>query len=441
MPLKNGELSGPEIRKLIRGHNKLAQIKVPTGLDRDGLIKFLKSKKYTVDHEKKMLVDNISGGSSRGRRITLAKAKKITKPQPKSDAQKAATKAKKDEKAKVMKSKEDAIKAEGVKQGAALQRVVSKRGKAKAKPAPAPAPAPAQTSDEARREAGRARRRANQKKGDDILKELKIPTLAEYRAEIKKIAGPGNIGEMTPKIRKEVAAYVNSVIKMLSKAGEEMGGSVRDTRQHLQNDVGNVERHFGFLGEKLLKEREEQTGGSEVKLDEKFLKGLKSGTVEELKEDFEEYFEERKGDARTLEKLEKKTDAASKEKVKNIQMSMNILNLQMKAIQKEIKSRSGGSAPKPNQDEVKDLWNKVLIPELRTTYENDDKEKMKKAFNKAVGILAKHESKKGGISDSAARKRIKSLGNSSGKLIKIFARRAKINKVEYEGVDISELFN
>ena len=34
-----GELSAAEIRTLIRGHNKLAQIKVPTGLDRDGLIK------------------------------------------------------------------------------------------------------------------------------------------------------------------------------------------------------------------------------------------------------------------------------------------------------------------------------------------------------------------------------------------------------------------
>ena len=41
MPLKNGELSGPEIRVLIRGHNKLAQIKVPAGLDRDGLIKLI----------------------------------------------------------------------------------------------------------------------------------------------------------------------------------------------------------------------------------------------------------------------------------------------------------------------------------------------------------------------------------------------------------------
>ena len=139
MPLKNGELSGPEIRKLIRGHNKLAQIKVPTGLDRDGLIKFLKSKKYTVDHKRQRLIDTTTG-NSRGRDISLATAKSITKPQPKSDAQKATTKAKKDEKAKVMKSKEDAIKAEGVKQGAALQRVVSKR--ASAKPAPKPAPKP-----------------------------------------------------------------------------------------------------------------------------------------------------------------------------------------------------------------------------------------------------------------------------------------------------------
>ena len=133
MPLKNGELSGPEIRVLIRGHNKMSQIKVPAGLDRDGLIKFLKSKKYTVDHKKKRLVDTTTG-NSRGRITTLSIAKTITKPKPKTDEQKAATKAKKDMKEKATKDKEDAIKAEGVKQGAALQRVVSKRVKAKAKP-------------------------------------------------------------------------------------------------------------------------------------------------------------------------------------------------------------------------------------------------------------------------------------------------------------------
>lgn len=131
MPLKNGELSGPEIRVLIRGHNKMSQIKVPPGLDRDGLIKFLKSKKYTVDHKKQRLVDTTTG-NSRGRITTLSTAKTITKPKPKTDEQKAATKAKKDMKAKATKDKEDAIKAEGVKQGAALQKVVSKRVKAKA---------------------------------------------------------------------------------------------------------------------------------------------------------------------------------------------------------------------------------------------------------------------------------------------------------------------
>lgn len=294
MPLKNGELSGPEIRVLIRGHNKLAQIKVPTGLDRDGLIKFLKSKKYTVDHKKKRLVDDISGGSSRGRKVTLATAKAITKPKPKTDEQKAATKAKKDMKTKATKDKEDAIKAEGVKQGAALQKVVSKRVKAKAKPkedevrpkekvgkvkfdpkkvkvvgvkektkpAPAPAPAPAQTSDESKREAGRARLRANQKIEEEIFKELKIPTLKEYRAEIKKISGGGNINEKKPAIRKEIAAYADSVVKILKKFGQTDATTVRNTKKNLQTDVGNVDRHFGFLGEKLRKEREEKTGGS-----------------------------------------------------------------------------------------------------------------------------------------------------------------------------------
>mgnify|MGYP003643996255 CR=1 FL=1 len=252
MPLKNGELSGPEIRKLIRGHNKLAQIKVPTGLDRDGLIKFLKSRKYKVDHKKQMLVD-MTTGDTRGRKVTLATATSITKPKAKSDEQKAATKAKKDEKASAMKSKEDAIKAEGVKQGAALQRVVSKRAKAKAKPAP----------------------------------------------------------KVAPKVK-------------------------------------------------------------EVKLDEKFIKGLKSGTVEELKEDFEEYFEERKGDARTLEKLQKKTDAASKKKVENLQMSMNILNLQMKAIQKELKSRSGGGSSNDKEgDAVKKPTDSEIKKIIKNQLKND----------------------------------------------------------------------
>jgi hypothetical protein len=46
-------MTAAEIRTLIKGHNKLVNIKVPTGLDRDGLIKFLKSKKFEIDHKNK----------------------------------------------------------------------------------------------------------------------------------------------------------------------------------------------------------------------------------------------------------------------------------------------------------------------------------------------------------------------------------------------------
>tara|TARA_R110000765_G_scaffold4869_2_gene15300 strand:+ start:2060 stop:2500 length:441 start_codon:yes stop_codon:yes gene_type:complete len=122
MPLKSGknkgELSAPEIRKLIRGHNKLTNIKVPPGLDRAGLIKFLKSKRYAVDHVNKMLIDK-SMGQGRGRKIDLEKAERLTKPVPKTEEQKAATKAKKDVKVAATKKREGDL----IKAGATLAKV------------------------------------------------------------------------------------------------------------------------------------------------------------------------------------------------------------------------------------------------------------------------------------------------------------------------------
>ena len=80
-----GELTGAEIRTLIRGHNKLVNIKVPKGLDRDGLIKFLKSKKYEVDHKNKTLVYK---SINRCKAVSLQIAKNLTKPKPKTELQK-----------------------------------------------------------------------------------------------------------------------------------------------------------------------------------------------------------------------------------------------------------------------------------------------------------------------------------------------------------------
>ena len=84
MPYKTGEFKGEltaaEIRKLIRGHNKLVSLKIPKGLDRNGLIKFLARNKYDVDHKNKKLINKVP---SRYTQVSLERAERITKRKPK----------------------------------------------------------------------------------------------------------------------------------------------------------------------------------------------------------------------------------------------------------------------------------------------------------------------------------------------------------------------
>jgi len=55
MPYKSGKLKGEllttELRKLIRLHNKLSKITIPTGSSRDDIIKIIQSNGYVIDHE------------------------------------------------------------------------------------------------------------------------------------------------------------------------------------------------------------------------------------------------------------------------------------------------------------------------------------------------------------------------------------------------------
>lgn len=91
MPYKTGKLKGelttPEIRKLIRAHNVLVSIKIPTGTKRDGLIKLIEDKGYNVNHKAQKIVD---AKKDRPRRptVTLEKAKELTKPKTLTDEQK-----------------------------------------------------------------------------------------------------------------------------------------------------------------------------------------------------------------------------------------------------------------------------------------------------------------------------------------------------------------
>ena len=61
MPYLRGKLKGqlkpPEIRKIIRLHNELSKVKIPPRLDRDGLIKFVESQGFKIDHGNMKIVN------------------------------------------------------------------------------------------------------------------------------------------------------------------------------------------------------------------------------------------------------------------------------------------------------------------------------------------------------------------------------------------------
>ncbi len=127
MPYQTGELKGklttPEIRKLIKAHNVLVSIKIPKGAKRDDIIALIKKNGYEINHEKQALIPKVE--MKRKPKVDMKKADKVL-PKPKTKEEKAASKKVRDQKKK---EKEDKIKAEGVKQGAALQRVIAKRKK------------------------------------------------------------------------------------------------------------------------------------------------------------------------------------------------------------------------------------------------------------------------------------------------------------------------
>ena len=149
MPYKTGELKGelttPEIRRLVKAHNILSSIKFPKGVKRDQMIKIINTNGFKINHEKESLMPtkrprlktvklgessrNIKKTGKEGKRIVVGADFVLGK--PKTAAEKKAAKVKRDmkkkEKEEDMKKKSQDIKAEGVKQGAAIQRVISSR--------------------------------------------------------------------------------------------------------------------------------------------------------------------------------------------------------------------------------------------------------------------------------------------------------------------------
>ncbi len=116
---KNGELTTPEIRKLIRAHNVLSAIKIPKGSKRQDIMDLLKKKGYMIDHEKAEMRPVTKGKVQKMKIINQKKAKEVL-PKPKTKEEK--------EKAKKMREKKKQEKeADLIKKGATIQRLISKK--------------------------------------------------------------------------------------------------------------------------------------------------------------------------------------------------------------------------------------------------------------------------------------------------------------------------
>jgi len=102
------KLSDAQIRKIIKAHNIEETVKIPTGLKKDELEKFVESKGFKINHDEK----SISKG---GKKITLEQAEKVTAPKQKTALQKQKAVEKKEEKAVAQKKKERELKKEAVK--------------------------------------------------------------------------------------------------------------------------------------------------------------------------------------------------------------------------------------------------------------------------------------------------------------------------------------
>lgn len=94
---KNGELTTPEIRKLIRAHNILSAIKIPKGAKRKDIIDLLKNKGYMIDHEKAEMRPVSKGKVQKMKIINQKKVKEVL-PKTKTKLEKLKAKEAKEEK-------------------------------------------------------------------------------------------------------------------------------------------------------------------------------------------------------------------------------------------------------------------------------------------------------------------------------------------------------
>ena len=138
MPYKRGDLKGQlttaELRKLVRAHNKLYDIKIPKGITQPALVKLINKNGYNVDHKNAKLR---LGMKSLPKTIGMDD---VPKPKVKTELEIQKAKEAKEAKKEKEKKKVREIKKQAIKQ---QQEILKKKQKDKPPPQPQPKPKPA----------------------------------------------------------------------------------------------------------------------------------------------------------------------------------------------------------------------------------------------------------------------------------------------------------
>lgn len=208
------ELSTAEIRKLIRMHNKLTDIKIPKGSKRADIMALLEKNGYMVDHEKKALVPKVQ--MQRKKTIKLKDSEKVLgKPKTKEEKEKAK---------KERESKKKAKEGELIKKGAVIGRLVAKKQMAKKDPPKKKGKGVAtQTSPPKPKEPPKPKSMGKPKSMSDVRKHMKeilknvSPQVKAYKSEGSKAKTLKELLKLRTKYRKPFTQEFGKILDMIEE--------------------------------------------------------------------------------------------------------------------------------------------------------------------------------------------------------------------------------
>jgi len=399
MPYKKGSLKGQlttaEIRKLISGHNKLSKITIPPRSTRDDIMKIISDAGFRVNHEQQKL-EQIRATK---KDISLDQAKDITKRVPKPKKQ-------------VKKEKEEKVLAIEDKKKGKVKEAVEKIEK----------------------------------------KEKKEKTFKVERTERTQM-----INQLSSEMGKKFNPFKILGITAREETPELVKQKCRELRLKNHPDKGGDKEKFDMIQKAcdvLLKTQTILKKSGNDKDKGEALK--KPDEQDKSREGWKKYFKIVEDNKELLMSNKRSSGNPFKDSYDFYKTNQDVIsgksNLEMnydkwiKIVEKKIKElkekkpvEKEEKKDEGKEKEVRDLWKKILFPELRT---EKDPKKLKKLFNKAVNIFADYKVNvlKTGVSKQTEAKRIKRVGGGSN-LISKFIKGDKVNKVSIMGVDITDLYN